>query len=348
MPADSPTSAHAQPAVSALPLARIAALTGATIVGDSSLTISRLEAFDASHEGCLTFIRSSGFASRWPTCKASAALITKDLVDAAGPQLAGKALLVVADPDLAMIELLKAFAPPAVQRSPGVHPSAVIDPTARVAPTAHIGACCVIEAHATIGAGATLMSHVTVGPHAMIGDGATLHSGVRVLDRCEVGRVCILHANVVIGADGFGYRPRPDGRGLLKIPHIGNVMIGDDVEIGANTCIDRGKFGATRIGSGTKIDNLVQIGHNCVIGRCCIICGNAGLAGSVTMGDGVILGGGVCIADNLTIGSGAKIAGMAGVMTDVPAGATYAGAPAMSAGEWRRMQVQLRRLSRNK
>jgi UDP-3-O-[3-hydroxymyristoyl] glucosamine N-acyltransferase len=333
-------------------LAALVTLTQATLVAGASssaltpLRITRLASFDAAQPGELTFIRSADFAARWPTCNASAALVTPQLLASTDQTLPHKALLVVADVDLAMIELLKAFAPAAMHRPPGVHPTAVIDASARVAPTAHIGPHCVIEAGAVIGEACVLTSHVTVSAHARVGDATTLHPGVRILERCEVGRACILHGNVVIGADGFGYRPRPDGKGLVKIPHIGNVVLGDDVEIGANSCVDRGKFSATTIGSGTKIDNLVQIGHNCIVGRSCIICGGAGLAGSVTMGDGVIVGGGACLADNITIGSGAKIAGMAGVMTDVPAGATYAGAPAMNAGEWRRMQVQLRRLGR--
>lgn len=330
-------------------VASLAALTKATLVGDGSVRIARLASFDTATSGSLTFVRSADFAGRWASCGASAALITPELatrVEATGGVTSGRALLVVPDVDLAMIELLTVFAPAAVARQAGVHASAVVHPSARVAATAHVGPHCVIEEGAVIGERCVLHGQVTVGPGARIGDGTTLHSGVRVLDRCEIGRVCILHANVVIGADGFGYRPRPDGRGLLKVPHIGNVVIGDDVEIGAGTCIDRGKFGATTIGSGTKIDNLVQIGHNCVVGRSCVICGNTGLAGSVTVGDGVVLGGGVCVADNLSIGSGAKIAGMAGVMNDVPAGATYIGAPAMNAGEWRRMQVHVRRLGR--
>ncbi len=329
-----------------LTVAHLASLTGATVAGDGTLVISRVDTFDAAGEGCLTFVRSSSFAQRWNACGATAALITKDLVEAAGVQFANKALLVVGDVDLAMIEVLGAFTPAATARPAGVHATAVVDATAKVAASAHVGPGCVIEAHAQVGERAVLVSQVTIGSHAKIGDGTVLHSGVRVLEHCEIGRLCILHANVVIGADGFGYRPRPDGKGLLKIPHIGNVVIGDDVEIGACSCVDRGKFGATTVGSGTKIDNLVQIGHNCVIGRCCILCGSTGLAGSVTVGDGVIFGGGVCIADNLNIGSGAKIAGMAGVMNDVPAGATYVGAPAMPAGEWRRMQVQMRKLGR--
>jgi UDP-3-O-[3-hydroxymyristoyl] glucosamine N-acyltransferase len=136
------------------------------------------------------------------------------------------------------------------------------------------------------------------------------------------------HQGVSIGADGFGYRPDPHGGGLLKVPHLGTVEVGDRVEIGANACVDRGKFGATVVGEGTKIDNLVQIAHNCRIGRSCIIAGLCGLSGSVTLEDGVVLGGNVGIADHVTIGAGARIGAKAGVMSDVPAGRSMLGCPA--------------------
>ncbi len=177
---------------------------------------------------------------------------------------------------------------------------------------------------------------------------STLHPHVSVLDRCIIGNDCVLHAGVAIGADGFGYRPSPDGRGLLKIPHIGNVVIGDHVEIGANSCVDRAKFGSTTVGNGTKIDNLVQIAHGCRVGRSCIICGQTGMAGSVIVGDGVIIGGGVGVADNVEIGSGARIAALSGVTGNVPAGQTWMGAPAAPAGEWRRTYAAMRRMGKPK
>jgi UDP-3-O-[3-hydroxymyristoyl] glucosamine N-acyltransferase len=149
---------------------------------------------------------------------------------------------------------------------------------------------------------------------------------------------------VVIGADGFGYRPAPDGRGLAHIPHVGTVEIGDFVDVGANSCIDRAKFGATTIGSGTKIDNLVQIAHNCRIGRSCILCGQVGLAGSVVLGDGVVLGGAASVADHLTLGAGVRIAARSGVMNDIPAGETWVGLPAAPAGESMRNYAAFRRL----
>ena len=153
-------------------------------------------------------------------------------------------------------------------------------------------------------------------------------SGTVIRERCCIGNYCIIHPNVTIGADGFGYRPSPDGRGLVKIPQIGTVEIGDDVEIGAGSCVDRGKFSATSIGDGTKIDNLVQIAHNCKLGRSCVMAGQSGLSGSVTLGDGVIMGGRAGVKDHVTVGAGVKLGGYTGVISDVAPGKTLLGSPA--------------------
>jgi UDP-3-O-[3-hydroxymyristoyl] glucosamine N-acyltransferase len=181
-----------------------------------------------------------------------------------------------------------------------------------------------------------------------VGERTVLHPNVVIYERSVVGNDCILHAGVIIGADGFGYHPRPDGRGVIKIPHIGNVVIHENVEIGANSCVDKGKFGSTVIGAGTKIDNLVQIGHNCQLGRSCILCGECGLSGSVKLGDGVVLGGRVGVADNVSIGSGARVGAYSGVSNDIPPGAVYLGVPAGPANEWKRIYGFLRRLGKNR
>jgi UDP-3-O-[3-hydroxymyristoyl] glucosamine N-acyltransferase len=258
----------------------------------------------------------------------------------------GAKLIVVKDVDLAMISVLERFMPPQEPHDAGIHPRAWVHPSATVHPTASIGPGCSVAAGASIGANAWLVANVCVGFNARVGAGTVLYPNVVVYERCEVGAGCMLHAGVIVGADGFGYHPRPDGRGVMKIPHIGNVVIHDHVEIGANSCIDKGKFGSTVVGAGTKIDNLVQVGHNCHIGRSCILCGESGLAGSVTLGDGVILGGRAAVSDNVSVGSGAKIAGLSGVSSDVPAGAVYMGVPAGPAGEWRRIYAQLRRMGK--
>jgi len=165
-----------------------------------------------------------------------------------------------------------------------------------------------------------------------------------LLNSCTKYRCFIFHTNVSIGADGFGYRPSDDGRGLVKIPQIGNVIIGNAVEIGANSCVDRGKFSSTIIGDGCKIDNLVQIAHNSIMGRSCIMAGHSGLAGSVTLGDGVVIGGSASIKDHTTIHSGATVGAGSGVMGDVQAGKTVLGYPAQDARDMLKQWVTIRRL----
>ncbi len=189
-----------------------------------------------------------------------------------------------------------------------------------------------------------LYGGVRIYAQSSIGDDSILHGNTVVRERCRLGRRVVTHQNVSIGADGFGYERAPDGSGLLHVPQIGDVEIGDDVEIGASTCIDRAKFGSTVIGAGTKIDNLVQIGHNCNIGRSCVIAGQTGLAGSVTVGDGVTIAGAVGVADHVTVGSGATVGAFSGVMRDVPPGQTCLGRPATEVRTALRQAAALRRL----
>jgi UDP-3-O-[3-hydroxymyristoyl] glucosamine N-acyltransferase len=305
----------------------IAAAVGGRLVGRGDLAITDLSGLDEAGPGSLTFIRDAEFAGKWRGARAGAALVSAQ-IEVMGHDESSRALIYVADADLAMVKALALFerkpeAPPV-----GVHPTAVVDPTARIAPTARIGPFCSVGAGTVVGDHCTLMPRVTLGAEVAIGPGTMLHPGVVVYDRCTIGARSILHSNVNIGADGFGFRPDPSGRGLIKVPHIGTVTIGNGVEIGAGSCVDRGKFGATVIGDGAKIDNLVQIAHNCRIGRCVIICGNSGLAGSAVIGDGAIVGGAVGIVDNIQIGAGAKIGAKSGVMCDVPAGETWTGLPA--------------------
>ena len=204
----------------------------------------------------------------------------------------------------------------------------MVDPTAEIGEGASIGAGCYIGPGVVIGANTRLYPNVTILDDSSIGSGSIIWSGTVVRERCRIGHNCILHLNVSIGADGFGYRPSPDGRGLVKVPQIGTVTLGDGVEIGAGSCIDRGKFSTTYLGDGTKIDNLVQIAHNCRLGRSCVMAGQSGLAGSITLGDGVIMGGGSRIKDHCTVGSGAKLGGNATALADVEPGATILGTPA--------------------
>ncbi len=322
----------------------LAAKLGAELLGPADLVLDRVDGLEHAGPTSLSFIRSSTFAASWPGSRAGAALVTRG-IEVPGHDASARALLLVPDADEAMVQLLRHVAPRPAPATPGVHASAVVHPTARVAPGASVGPHCSIDADAVIGDGAVLVSGVRVGRGAAVGPGAVLHPGVALLDRCRVGPRSILHAGVVIGADGFGYVAAADGSGPVKVPHLGHVEIGADVEIGANTCVDRGKFGPTTIGDGTKIDNLVQIGHNCRVGRGVVICGQSALSGSVTIGDGAVIGGGVGIADGCTIGARAHIGGRSGVMNDIPEGERWMGYPAVPGREFFRTYSTLRELA---
>lgn len=303
----------------------LAAKLSGTISGDSSLTITGIEQIELAGPNQLTFIGGKKYVPLWETSKASVALVNQDLAVEPGP---GRALIQVSNADLAMAEALALFELPAPVPAAGMHPGATVDPTAVIGTGVSIGAGCYVGAGVTIGAATKLYPNVTVLDGTTIGAQCILWSGVVVRERCRIGNGCILQIGVSIGGDGFGYRPSADGRGLVKIPHIGSVVLGDGVEIGANSTVDRGKFSATTIGAGTKIDNLVQIGHNCRIGRCCVIAACTGVAGSVTIGDGVQVGGCCALKDHITIGNGARIGGGSGVTADVGPRETVVGYPA--------------------
>ncbi len=340
------TTPHTTGSIAAYLASRLGSHGGAELVGRADLPLTRLERIEQAGPGSMTFIRSESFALRWARSRATCALVSRG-IEASGHDPKDRALIFVSDADLALNEVLDLFAPPPVRPTPGVHATAVVDPGAKLGAGVSIAAHCVVGAGARVGDGSSLGAGVFLGRDVTIGRGCTLHPRVCVLDRCVVGDGCVLHAGVVIGADGFGYRPAPDGRGVVKIPHIGNVEIGAGVEIGANSCIDRAKFGSTVIGEGSKIDNLVQIGHGCIIGRVCLIAAQAGLSGSVTVGDGVQIGGQTGAADNVTIAAGTRLAGQSGVIGDIEKG-TYLGTPPVPVREYFQMHATLRRLARAK
>lgn len=318
---------------------------GAKLVGRDDIPIDRLDTLQDATAGALTFIRTAAFARRWAQADAPAALVSADL-DVPGHDPATRALIVVPDADLALITVLDMFKLAQPPLDPGTHERAFVHDSAEVAPDASIAPGAYVGKGARVGRESVIHPAAVIEHHARVGDRCVIHPGVVVGHDCVVGDRCILYAGVVIGADGFGYRPATDGTGLIKIPHIGNVVIGNDVEIGANSCVDRAKFGSTTIGDGTKIDNLVQIAHNCRVGRACIICGSSALAGSVTLGDGVILGGGAGVIDNATVGDGARIAAGAGIRNDVGPGETWMGSPARPHRETLRTQAILHRIGR--
>jgi UDP-3-O-[3-hydroxymyristoyl] glucosamine N-acyltransferase len=321
----------------------LARLVSGELRGRPDLLVTGVNALADASEAEITFIADDDHAKAWGEARAGAAVISASL-DPAGHDPESRALIVVPNAALAMIELLRLFAPPAPRPEPGVHATAIVHAGAVVGRNVCIGPHVTVEDGAAIGDRVILHAGVRIGADVLVGDDSIVHENSVIRERCRLGRRVILHSNVSIGTDGFGYEPAPDGSGLVKVPHLGTVSLEDDVEIGAGSCVDRGKFGATVIGAGTKIDNLVQIAHNCRIGRNCVIAGQSGFSGSVTVGDGVTIAGGVGVADHVTIGSGAVIAARSGVMKDVPAGETHGGTPACEVGIALRQAAALRKL----
>ena len=311
------------------------------LIGDCSENINDPEQIEKAVKGQITFIGNQKFARLWEKSNASAAIVDEKLDILPGDK---KAFIKVKNADLAMATLLEAFQPDKPKFEIDIHPTAVIDKTVELGKGCKIGANSYIGKNVVIGNGVIVYPNVSVFDDSIIGNNTIIWSGTVIRERSEIGSNCIFHTNASIGADGFGYRPSEQG--LTKIPHIGNVVIGDNVEIGANSCVDRGKFSSTILGDGCKIDNLVQIGHNSILGRFCIMAGNSGLAGSVTLGDGVIIGGSASIKDHTTIHSGAKVGAGSGVIADVAAGKTVVGYPACDSREMMKQWVVLRKLAK--
>lgn len=313
------------------------------IVGNTSHSVSSPEQIEHAGNHQITFIGSKKYEKLWADSKAPIAVVNHDISIEPGQN---RAFIKVSNADLAMCQILELFAPLYPQFDTDIHPSAWVHPTAIVGKGTRIGAGAYIGPKVELGDHVTIYPNATILDHSTVGTNSTVWSGVVIRENCHIGKNTILHPNATIGADGFGFRPCPE-RGLAKIPQIGNVIIGDFVEIGANACVDRGKFSSTIVGDGCKIDNLVQIGHNSVLGKFCIMAGNSGLAGSVTLGDGVVIGGSASIKDHSTIGSGAVIGAGSGVAGDVPAGKTYLGYPAAEARTTLKQWAALKRLAAN-
>ncbi|TAH39321.1 MAG: UDP-3-O-(3-hydroxymyristoyl)glucosamine N-acyltransferase [Planctomycetota bacterium] len=264
------------------------------------------------------------------------------LLAADGVDTLGRACVRVAQPALAAARLAQHFHPGPPRYAPGVHPAAVVEPGAALGSGVSVGPQCVVRAGARLGDGVVLSAGVCVGERCEIGAGSYLHPGVVLYPGVRIGRGCTIHANSVIGSDGFGYIW--DGSRHYKVPQLGTVEIGDECEIGAGVCIDRGTFAPTRLGRGCVVDNQVQIGHNCELGDFVVLCGHVGLAGSTRIGDGSVFGAGAASAGHVTIGKGVRIGAWSAVAEDIPDGAVVAGAPAWDLREelraralWRQM-----------
>jgi UDP-3-O-[3-hydroxymyristoyl] glucosamine N-acyltransferase len=319
----------------------INAILGGELVGNTDQKILGLEEIEKAGNSQITFIGSRKYAQKWENSNAAAAIVNEGLKVEPGEN---RALIIVKNADLAMAKLLEVYIKDTPHFDMDIHPTAVIHKTAVIGEGCKIGAGCYIGKDVVLGSAVIIYPNVTILDETKIGAHTVIWSGTVIRERTEIGSYCIFQNNVSIGADGFGYRPREDGRGLVKIPHIGNVVIGNDVEIGANSSVDRAKFSSTIIGDGCKIDNQVQIAHNCILGRSCIMAGASGLAGSVTLGDGVVIGGSASIKDHTTIHSGATVGAGSGVLADVPAGKTVLGYPAADAREKLKEWVATRNL----
>ncbi len=301
-------------------------IVNGVLVGNTTQKIVGLEQIECANRNQITFIGNAKYLNLWEGSLACAAIINKKLKLEPGLD---RALIKVENADLSMAQLLELFKPDLPLIEDEIHPSAVVHPTVKIGKDTSIGAGCYIGKDVTLGDQVKLYPNVTVLDQTCIGIKTVIWSGTVIRERCQIGSHCIFHPNVTIGADGFGYRQSPDGEGLVKIPHVGNVIIGNGVEIGSGSCVDRGKFSSTIIGDGCKIDNLVQIAHNCKLGRSCIIAGNSGLAGSVILGDGVVIAGSVSVKDHVTISNRAMIGGGSVVINDVPVGKKMLGYPAI-------------------
>ncbi len=316
-------------------LGELARWIGGEVVGDPDRQIRGLGALGTAGVEEIAPYTDPRYRDQLASSQAGALLV-------ASPQDGlGVDQLVAPDPGWALVVLLQRFYPGRAEVA-GVHPSAVVDPASTVDGTASIGAFVSIGAGSTIGSGVVLHPGVVVGPNCQVGEGTVLHPRVVLYADTVVGKHVIVHAGAVLGSDGFGY-VQHDGQ-LVKVPQVGRLVIEDGVEIGANTTIDRATLDETRIGASSKLDNLVQVGHNVRVGAGCILCGQVGIAGSTTLGHGVVMGGKAGAADHLEIGDGVQVAGASAVLQSVAAGTKVGGQPALELSIWRRAALLMPRL----
>ena len=323
-----------------LALSDIASLTGATLAsGDASRLFASVAPLETAGENDLSFFDNIKYAEAFEQSKAGACFVRPQYKDRAPKHMA---LLLTDEPYAAYaIAAQRLFPEPAFE--PGISPQAVIAQSATIGKGARLESGVIIGENVTIGEKVRIGAHTVIGDHVEIGDGSRI-APLCTISHAIIGKRAIIHPGAHIGQDGFGFAPGP--KGILKVPQLGRVLIGDDVEIGANSCIDRGAGPDTVIGDGSKIDNLVQIGHNVQLGKCVIITGQCGIAGSTRLGDGVMLGAQAGLAGHLHIGAGAKLAARAGLMRDVPAGETYCGTPAIPIKEFFKQVAVLAKLAK--
>ena len=323
-----------------LTVAQVAQITGSEAPTLQDQPITALCSLEDAHEGGLCYLTSLEKAEMLKDLKASALLVPESAKDKKLPF--NGALLYAKNPEWAFILLMKYVDAQHQKHTPGIHPTAVISQSAKLGNNVSVGAYTVVEDGAQIGDNTVIFPQCYIGKDVVIGKNCYIYPQVVIREECVLKDYVILQAGAKIGSDGFGFSFH-DGR-HQKIPQIGNVVLGNDVEIQSNTCIDRAKISSTVIGDNTKIDNLVQVGHNVHVGMSSIMCAQVGVAGTTEIGNGVILGGQVGLAGHMTIGDRAQVGAQSGVMSSIPAGQTYFGYPAMPQREAFKLQAILRKL----
>ncbi len=303
----------------------LATRLGCELRGDGGVEVHRVAGIDEAGPGDLTFVSNARYSAHLATTRASAVIVAPALT-------APLPSLLTPNPYLAFARAV-AILHPASRPEPGIHPSAVVDPSARLEEGVHVGALAVVGPGVHIGARSVLHPHVVLYSGVDVGEDCLLHSGVQVREGCQLGNRVVVQNGAIIGSDGFGFAKDDEGR-YEKIPQIGIVVVEDDVEIGALTAVDRAALAETRIGRGTKLDNLVQIGHSVTVGHDSVFAGQVGVAGSTRIGSHVTLAGQVGVAGHLSIGDGAIATAQTGIPHDVEAGALVSGYPAIDNRSW--------------
>ncbi|UCH36516.1 MAG: UDP-3-O-(3-hydroxymyristoyl)glucosamine N-acyltransferase [Armatimonadota bacterium] len=320
----------------ALTLKQIADELGGEAVGPAELLIAGAAGYEGAGETDLTFADNPRLLKVAEQSRAAALIVSREVASSVKP------IIRTDNPRLAFAQALELFWP-RQRPEPGIHPTAVVGAGVEIGADTYVGPCAVVGDGARLGRDVELHAVCSLGRNTEVGDGTIIHPHVTVYHDVRIGKRCIIHSGCVIGGDGFGFVRNGEGA-HIKVPQVGTVIIEDDVEIGSNCAVDRATTDATVIGRGTKMDNLVQIGHNVKIGRNCIIVGQVGLSGSVEIGDGAVLAGQVGVADHITIGKGATVCAQAGVIGDIPEGAVVSGYPARPHKEQMKAEAALRRL----
>jgi UDP-3-O-[3-hydroxymyristoyl] glucosamine N-acyltransferase len=316
-------------------LRELAARLGCAVRGDGTVEVARVAGLEQAGPGDLTFLANPRYAGRLAATRATAVILPAAVASPLPSLLSD-------NPYLAFARAV-AVLHPEPRPAPGVHPRAEVDPTAAIGEGAHVGALAVVGPRVRVGARTVIHPHVVVYADAVIGSDCVLHAGSQVRERCRLGDRVVLQNGAIVGGDGFGFAKDADGR-YHKIPQVGIVVLEDDVEVGALAAVDRAALHETRVGRGTKIDNLVQVGHSVTIGEDTVLAGQVGIAGSTTVGRGVTLAGQVGVAGHLTIGDGVVATAQTGIPSDVAAGTVISGYPAIENRAWLKASAVFARL----